>query len=87
MLRVTTDILELRHWAESRGGRPCRDVRTGRIGLAFGADPCAFPVGWDELEPAFFYEHDVFVYDDAPGATRCFVGRADEAQAFVGCGA
>lgn len=83
MLRVTQDVVELRHWAESRGARPCRDPASGRIALSFPGDPCAFPVGWDEFEPAFMFSRSVFVYDEAPGSRRHFLGSWDEAHAFV----
>ncbi len=84
MLRVTDDVLELRRWAETLGGRPCRDAATGRLRVAFPpGDRCAVDVGWDEFEPAFCAGRCVFVYDDAPGARRCFVGALEEAHAFV----
>jgi len=83
MLRVTQDVVEIRRWAESRGATPCRHETTGRLDLVFGGDACALPVGWDEFEPAFCVGHCVFVYDDAPGARRFFVGGADEAHEFV----
>lgn len=83
MLRVTQDVVELRHWAESRGARPCRDPESGRIGLAFPDGSCPFPVGWDEFEPAFMYVRLVFVYDESPGSRRHFLGTVDEAHAFV----
>lgn len=83
MLRTTQDVVELRRWAESRGGRPCREGRSGRLGLAFAGEPCPFPVGWDEFEPAFCASRSVFVYDEGPGAHRFFVGPQDEAHAFV----
>jgi hypothetical protein len=83
MLRTTQDIVELRRWAESRDGQPCRDPRTGRIALAFAGDPCAFPVGWDEFEPAFMASRSVFVYDEAPGSRRHFLGPIEEAHEFV----
>jgi hypothetical protein len=82
VLRVTDDVLELRSWAEERGGQPCRQP-DGRLTLCFGSDPAARRVGWDEFEVAFLHEHRVFVHDDAPGCTHCFVGTADEARAFV----
>ncbi len=85
MLRVTDDVLELRRWAEARGGRPCRDAATGRLRIAFVDDPCSVGVGWDEFEPAFCAGRCVFVYDDAPDARRHFVGPMEEAQAFL-CG-
>lgn len=83
MLRVTQDVVELRRWAESRGARPCRDRTTGRLALLFGGDPCAVPVGWGEFEPAFCAGRCVFVYDEAPGSHRSFVGPAEEARAWV----
>ena len=83
MLRTTSDVMELRRWAEARGGRPCRDPASGRLEIAFPGDPCAIDVGWDELEPAFMWARSVFVYDDAPGARRSFIGAADEAHAFL----
>ena len=83
MLRVTADVLELRRWAEARGGRPCRDAATGRLRVAFEDDRCAVDVGWDEFEPAFRAGRCVFVYDDAPDAQRHFVGGPDEAQAYL----
>ncbi len=85
MYRVTQDVMELRHWAEARGAQPCRDAESGRIAFAFGGEPCAVPVGWDEFEPAFCATRCVFVYDDAPGSRRHFLGSEPEAQAFV-CG-
>ena len=83
MLRVTEDVLELRRWAEARGGRPCRDAVSGRLRVAFAGDRCAVEVGWEELEPAFCAGRCVFVYDHAPGARRHFVGGIDEALAFL----
>ncbi len=83
MLRVTQDLLELRHWAEERGGSPCRH-HDGRIGLCFGNDPWpALPVGWDEFEINFCMGQCVCVYDDAPGSNRAFVGGFHEARAYV----
>lgn len=83
MLRVTQDVVELRRWAESHGARPCRDGGTGRVGLSFAGEVCPFPVGWDEFEPTFCAARSVFVYDDAPGSRRHFLGAEDEAHAFV----
>jgi hypothetical protein len=84
MLRGTEDVVEIRHWAEGRGARPCRDERSGRLGLAFPGEPCAAAeVGWDEFEVTFLITHCVFVYDDAPGGRRAFVGGVDEAYQFV----
>ncbi len=85
MLRVTSDVLELRRWAEARGGRPCRDEASGRLRVAFAGDDCAVEVGWDEFEPAFCAARCVLVYDDAPDARRHFIGGMDEADAFL-CG-
>ncbi len=85
MLRVTDDVLELRRWAEARGGSPCRDAATGRLRIAFADDPCSVEVGWNEFEPAFCAGRCVFVYDDAPDGHRHFVGGMEEAQAFL-CG-
>lgn len=83
MLRVTEDLLELRHWAEGRGGSPCRHP-DGRIGLCFGGDPGpALPVGWDEFEATFCLGRCVFVYDDSPGKDRAFIGGVEEARAYV----
>jgi hypothetical protein len=86
MLRVTQDIFELRHWAEARGGHPCRDAATGRLGFHFAGEPCrAIEVGWDEFEPAFCVGRCVCVCDDAPGATTWFIGTEDEAKQYL-CG-
>jgi hypothetical protein len=88
MLRVTADVIELRRWAEARGGRPCRDPETGRLRVLFDGDRCAaVHVGWEEFEPAFRAGGCVLVYDDAPGARRHFVGAPDEAHAFLAGGA
>lgn len=83
MLRVTEDVVEMRRWAEAHGARPCRDAASGRIRFAMADDPCAIPVGWDEFEPVFCAGRCVFVYDDAPGTPRFFVGGAEEARRFV----
>ena len=90
MLRTTEDVVELRHWAEAHGARPCREDATGRLTLSFGGEaglPC--DVGWAEFESAFVVTRCVFVYDDSPGARVTFVGHADEAHAFINewCGA
>jgi len=83
VLRVTDDVLELRSWAEERGGRPCRQP-DGRLTLCFGPDlGSAVHVGWDEFEITFLYDHRTFVYDDAPGFIHCFVGTTDEVRAHV----
>ena len=84
MLRATEDVVEIRRWAEGRGARPCRDQQTGRLGIAFPGEPCAAAdVDWAEFEVTFLTKRDVFVYDDAPGARRVFVGDVDEAYRFV----
>jgi hypothetical protein len=83
MLRVTEDLLELRHWAEERNGRPCRHP-DGRIGLCFGGDPRpALAVGWDEFEANFCLGRYVVVYDDSPGCSHVFLGSVEEARAYV----
>jgi len=51
--------------------------------VAFPGDACSVDVGWDEFEPAFCAARSVFVYDDAPGARRHFIGGLDEAQAYL----
>ena len=84
MLRGTEDVVEIRRWAEGRRACPCRDPETGRLGLAFPGGACtATEIGWDEFEVTFLVLHCVFVYDDAPGARRMFVGDVDEAYRFV----
>jgi hypothetical protein len=83
VLRVTDDVLELRSWAEERGGQPCRQL-DGRLTLCFGPDSgSALRVGWDEFEVAFMHGRDAFAYDDAPGCSHCFVGTTDEVHAWV----
>ena len=84
MLRVTDDVVELRRWAEVRGGWPCRDPQTGRIAIAFPGDSWdGIEIEWDEFEPNFCAGRCVFVYDDALGSRRCFVGSEWEARAFL----
>jgi hypothetical protein len=85
VFRTTQDVVEIRRWAEAHGARPCRDEHTGRLGLALPGEGKECDVGWDEFEPTFLMSHDVFVYDDAPGRARCFVGPASEARDFL-CG-
>ena len=83
MLRVTDDLLELRRWAEERGGIPCRRL-DGRLALCFGdGERPGLIVGWDEFESNFVLSRGALVYDDAPGCTHCFVGTALEARAWV----
>jgi hypothetical protein len=82
MLRVTDDILEVRHWAEERGGTPCRRA-DGKVALCFGDRLDVSVVGWDEFEPTFVLGHSVLVYDDAPDCTHHFIGSPDEARAYV----
>jgi hypothetical protein len=82
MLRVTDDILEVRHWAEERGGRAGRQA-DGRLRVCFGERLDVAVVGWDEFEPTFCAGRCVFVYDDAPDCTNHFIGSEQEARAFV----
>ncbi len=84
MLRSTDDVVEIRRWAEQRGGRPARDPATGRLlVVAPGAPGAAIAVGWDEFETTLLWDHLVCVYDDAPGSLRCFCGPMAEAHAYV----
>jgi hypothetical protein len=84
MLRTTEDLCEMRRWAEMRHARPCREEDRGTLRLALPGQPCAArEVGWDEFEVTFRMSHSLFVYDDSPGASRCFVGTADAAHAFI----
>jgi len=85
MLRVTQDLIEIRRWAESRGGRPGRDLADGRLRLCFpGDEACdARGVGWDEFESLFVMGRAVLVYDAAPGSRRYFVGDEGAARAYV----
>ncbi len=85
MYRTTQDVVEIRRWAEQHGAHPCRDGETGRLILVLPGQEGACDVGWDEFEATFLTSHDVFVYDDAPGRPRCFIGSAAEAHAFL-CG-
>ncbi len=85
MYRTTEDVLELRRWAEVHRARPCREAGSGRLVLSLPGAPCGEEVGWDEFEPTFVTCRLVFVYDDAPGSARCFLGPTDEARAFI-CG-
>ncbi len=83
MLRVTDDLIEVRHWAEHRGGHPCRRL-DGSLALAFDrAAPPGLPIGWDEFETNFVLDRCVLVYDESPGALRCFIGPAAEARAWI----
>ena len=87
MLRATQAVTEIRRWAEARGGRPCRDEASGQIGIALPGLPCeARDVGWDEFEVTFRVTGCVFVYDDAPGSRRMFVGAPDAARAWMSGG-
>jgi hypothetical protein len=84
MLHATEDVVEMREWADSRGARPSRHPGTGRLGLALPGEPCEdVLVGWGEFEPAFCTSRLVFVYDEAPGSRRWFIGTEAEARAFV----
>jgi hypothetical protein len=86
MLHVTEDVLEIRHWAERHGARPCRDPGDGRLSLALPGEPCPAEIGWDEFEPSFCVARLLFVYDDAPGRTRFFVGSEPDARHYVSSG-
>ena len=84
MFRTTQSVTEIRRWAESRDGRPCRDEGSGRIGIALPGQPCeAREVGWDEFEVTFRVTGCVFLYEDAPGSRRLFVGSPDDARAWM----
>ena len=85
MLRVTQDLIEIRRWAESRGGHPCRDLATGKLRFGFAGDEAcdARGVGWDEFESLFVLGRAVFVYDASPGGRRWFVGDEAAARAYV----
>ncbi|WP_041448536.1 hypothetical protein [Anaeromyxobacter sp. Fw109-5] len=84
MFRTTQSVTEIRRWAESRDGRPCRDEGSGRLGIALPGQPCeAREVGWDEFEVAFRVTGCVFLYEDAPGSRRLFVGSPDDARAWM----
>lgn len=83
MLRVTDDLLELRHWAEERGGFPCRRL-DGTLALCFGDDERpGLTIGWDEFESNFVVCREALVYDDAPGCNRHFIGTVPQARAWV----
>ncbi|WP_242395653.1 hypothetical protein [Anaeromyxobacter oryzisoli] len=88
MMRTIEDVVELRRWAEAHGARPCRDRASGRLVLALPGE-CEPPerdapgVDWGEWESTFLIWRCAFVYDDAPGSSRCFVGPAQEAHAFL----
>jgi hypothetical protein len=43
-------------------------------------------VGWEEFEPVFRAGGHVCIYDDSPGARRCFIGSPDEALAYLWSG-
>ncbi|HSD21755.1 MAG TPA: hypothetical protein VLC54_17025 [Anaeromyxobacter sp.] len=84
MLRATQDVVQIRRWSEAKGGRPCRDEANGRLDIALPGVPCtAREVGWDEFEATFCVLGCVFVYDDAPGADRLFVGTPEAARAWM----
>jgi hypothetical protein len=85
MLRATSDVIEVRRWAEDRGACPCRQEVTGRLSLAYPADCPADTrqIGWDEFEPIFRLSRLVCIYDDAPAGVRFFVGSEVEARRFV----
>ena len=83
MVRVTEDLIEVRRWAEHRGGQPCRRP-DGSLAFAFrDAISPGLPVGWDEFETNFVLARCVLVYDESPGSPRCFVGPAESARAWI----
>jgi len=83
MLRVTEDLIEVRHWAEHHGGRPCRRL-DGALALCFGREASpGLVVEWAEFESNFVLGRCVLVYDEAPGSHRCFVGPEREARAYL----
>jgi len=82
MLRVTDEIVELRHVAEARGIWPHRHVN-GSLALLPGEAISFFPVSWGEFEATFRIGRQVLVYDDAPGACSAFVGTAQEVRDYV----
>jgi hypothetical protein len=84
MLRATDDVLELRHWAEERGGFPCRRPDGGPALCFDAAETPGLAVDWGEFEASFVLGRYVCVYDDGPGARRSFIGSRDEARAFIG---
>jgi hypothetical protein len=87
MLRVTQDVVEIRGWVQSRGGWPVRRL-DGRIAIGFrGEVRRGVDIEWGEFEPNFCVGRWVFVYDDAPGSARWFLGSAEEARRYVGGGA
>jgi hypothetical protein len=82
MLQVTQDVVQVRRWAEERGGRPCRRL-DGRIALNLPGDICrGVEVGWDEFEPVFCAGRLAFVHGDA-GSRTWFIGTQREAREFV----
>lgn len=84
MFRTTQAVTEIRRWAEARGGRPCRDEASGRLGIALpGQRRVGCEVGWDEFEVTFRVTGCVFLYEDAPGSSRMFVGSPDDARAWM----
>ncbi len=87
MLRATQELMQIRRWSEARSGRPCRDEANGRLSVALPGEPCsAREVGWDEFEVTFRVWGCVFLYDDAPGARRSFVGTPEAAREWMGDG-
>ena len=78
MLRITRTVSEVRSFAESRNGWPCRRL-DGRLALGFRGDICrGVEIGWDEFEVNFLLGRYVLVWDDAPGSTRAFVRSEQE---------
>lgn len=78
MLRITRAVSEVRSFAESRCGWPCRRL-DGRLALGFPGDICrGLEIGWDEFEVNFCLGRYALVWDDFPGSTRAFVRSGQE---------
>jgi hypothetical protein len=68
---TTTDHRKIRHWAETRGGRPARVKDTGRGGdpgilrLDFGdTDEGLEEISWDEFFKKFEESELALLYDE-----------------------
>ena len=70
MLRTTQDVVEIRRWAEARGGRPCRDEADGRLVIVMPGEPC----GAREVET---------VIDQLEAIAAAYQGRDDAAALEV----
>lgn len=78
--KTTTDHLEIRRWAETRGGRPAtvrgtaaRDEAAGLLRIAFVDDEDLQPIGWDDFFDRFDEERLAFEYgEEAAGEHRPF---------------